>query len=140
VAWILSPPASYMVRMEEALNQGLVEMRDIMSQPHIDPVTNKINTRLAEIKLKTVMFLDLRVKGAITQKIEQTNKSVSLTMHANEEQAKELLAALTPEQIQEEISRLQKMREDAENSIVVTSKSVHMTSNEEHEEAQVIDE
>ena len=119
MAWILCPPVSYMSKLEEVLNFGVNELRDIMAHAHVDPISGKINTRLAEIKLKALMFLDIRVKGAITQKIEQTNKSISLTMQANEEQAKALIAALSPEQMQEEIRRLQKMREDAENAIVV---------------------
>lgn len=67
VAWLLCPPAGYMVKVNEALEFGLEQLRDILQREHVLP-TGKVDSRLGELKAKIVMFLDARVKGAIVQK------------------------------------------------------------------------
>jgi len=87
LAWIIRPPVNYEVAMEEALQQGLDRMREILNFPLYKrkfnkdglPVVDKFtgeqilepDEKIANIVLKTVAFLDLRVKGAIPQKIHQ---------------------------------------------------------------------
>jgi len=87
LAWIIRPPVNYEVAMEEALQHGLDRMREILNFPLYKrkfnkdglPVVDKFtgeqvlepDEKIANIMLKTVAFLDLRVKGAIPQKIHQ---------------------------------------------------------------------
>lgn len=67
IAWMLCPPTSYRIKVEEALEFGLEQLREILEAPHKTD-GGKIDSRLAGIKLKIVQMLDTRAKGAIVQK------------------------------------------------------------------------
>ena len=87
LSWIIRPPVNYEVAMEESLQHGLDRMREILNFPLYKgkynkdgiPVCDKYtgeqvlepDEKIANLLLKTVAFLDLRVKGAIPQKIQQ---------------------------------------------------------------------
>lgn len=77
VAWMMCVPANYAVKMEEALAFGIEQMRDILAQPHVLP-NGKVDSKLAELKAKIVAMMDIRVKGATVQKIEQKNMNLNV--------------------------------------------------------------
>ncbi len=75
VAWLLCHPHSYEVIMSEALAYGVERIREILEMPFIDK-KGKIDHRTMEMVLKTVALLDVRVKGATIQRVEQKNLNV----------------------------------------------------------------
>jgi hypothetical protein len=79
VAWMACAPASYSVIMEEALAFGIEQLRDILEMPMVDG-KGRINVKLAELKAKITDMLIIRVKGAVTQKLEQTSKNMNLSI------------------------------------------------------------
>lgn len=90
VAWIIRPPVNYENAMEEALQHGLNRMREILNFPLYKakynrdglPIVDKYSgevvyepdATIANLMLKTVAYLDLRIKGATTQKIHQISQ------------------------------------------------------------------
>lgn len=84
VAWLLCPPASYEIKVQEALGFGLDRMRDILEMDTVDPVTGKFNVQLAKLQKDIVQMLDLRIKGGIVQKVE--TKSVQMNINAATEE------------------------------------------------------
>ncbi len=77
-AWLVTPPSNYVVVAQEALTFGLEELRDILELSHVLP-NGRVDTKLAELKAKIVAMLDQRVKGAVTQRIEQKNMNLNVT-------------------------------------------------------------
>ena len=75
VAWMLTPPANYLVVTEEALQVGLETLRAYIEEPAISE-SGKIDTKVAEIQFKIVAFLDNRVKGAVVQKTMNLHAAV----------------------------------------------------------------
>lgn len=76
--WILCPPASYAVSMTEALHFGVERLREILELPLLNDKgqTNKTNV---EMIIKAVAMLDMRVKGAVVQKIESKTMNVHVS-------------------------------------------------------------
>lgn len=79
VAWMACPPASYEVKMEEALAFGIEQLRDILDLPLVSPYNGKYDVKLGELKAKIVAMLDVRVKGATIQKVEQRNMNLNIS-------------------------------------------------------------
>lgn len=79
IAWLLCPPASYTVVMEEALNIGNMRMRQILEVDPVDPVTGKLDIKLATLQDKIRDKIENRVKGAIAQTVKQMNLNVMAT-------------------------------------------------------------
>lgn len=100
LAYVLRPPLNYDMAMNEALTQGLGRLREILEFPLYQkkfnkdglPVCDKHTGKqvqipdvpVANLMLKTVAFLDLRIKGAIPQTINQQVKSVSYNLNQNQ--------------------------------------------------------
>lgn len=66
-AYILCPPVSYNVFLEEAHAHSLNKIREILDLPVINE-EGKVDAKVAEIKLKAAAFIDLRVQGGFLQK------------------------------------------------------------------------
>jgi hypothetical protein len=81
MAWLLCPPQSYAVSLEEALLFGIDQMRDILTIPHVDS-RGKVDPKIAKVKLDIVNMLDQRVKGAVVQKTQ------ALHVHASTDKLK----------------------------------------------------
>lgn len=101
VAWLMAPPSSYIAKMHEALDFGLDQLRDILEQPHVMS-NGKVDSRLAELKAKIVAMMDIRVKGAITQKTAVLNVTTS---------DKDVAKAMTHGEMSEIQDRLARLRE-----------------------------
>ena len=67
-AFVLTPPTQYVMFLDEALNRGLMRLREVLEFPLRDPVTGAPNLQAAELMLKVTGFLDLRKHGGIVQK------------------------------------------------------------------------
>ncbi len=75
-AWMLCPPVDYEIATEEALIYGINQLRDILAMDHIG-LMNKIDPKLAAVKLDIVKMLDARVKGAVIQTTRNLNVNVN---------------------------------------------------------------
>jgi hypothetical protein len=110
VAWLLCPPSSYQFKANEALEFALEQLRDILDTPHTSGM-GKIDTKLAELKLKIFQTLDIRIKGAPVQRIIQAN------LHGNDaanavHQASRIMSI---EQLEKELQNLAKREKELQN-------------------------
>lgn len=79
LAWIICPPKDYMLAMRELLDVGIDEWRDILTMKHVNK-KGQINVALIAQKIKIVQMLDLRVKGAIIQKLQVSQKNLNVNV------------------------------------------------------------
>lgn len=111
LCWMLTPPAGYAIRTEEALDFGLEQLRDILEQPHVDE-KGKVDVKLAETKAKIVAMLDQRVKGAVVQKSMQLNVSTSAkSLKTIAETAKQL----SMKELEEKLNQIKRKELEAQN-------------------------
>lgn len=112
VAWIVTPPLNYDVKLDEALAYGMERMRDILE---IDPTTYPAGARikLMELQAKVTAMLDMRKKGAYTQRVE--NKNMNLNVSTTDKQVAAVLAGSTMEQLDTRIKELEKRERRALN-------------------------
>jgi hypothetical protein len=82
VAWLTTPPVEYKMSLEEALHAGVRKLREILDFPLYKD--GNPDTKAADIILRTVAMLDVRVKGAITQRMDVRSLSVSVDAKAKE--------------------------------------------------------
>lgn len=101
LAWILTPPTSYTNTMEEALLFGIECLRDILETP-LRTSSGGLDVKAAELVLKTVQFLDQRVKGAVVQKVDTR----SLIMHGKVE-VPALAQPQSIEEVKEQLAKLE---------------------------------
>lgn len=78
VAWLLTPPASYEVVLEEALQFGIEQLRETLSLPHLKD-NGEIDVKMIELKAKIFAMLDMRKHGMYTQKIKQESLNINVT-------------------------------------------------------------
>jgi hypothetical protein len=85
LSWLLVPPVNYGMKMVEAVDSGLDQMRGILDLEHIDYETGKIDHKLLAIKVTIFKLLDDRTHGAAVQKIEKKqNIQISTSVRANQ--------------------------------------------------------
>lgn len=113
VAWLMTPPASYSIAMEEALIYAIEQMRDILEMPNEDPVTGKLNFKLMELKAKIYESVHIRVKGAPVQRVE--NKTMSLNVNTSEKQVAEAMMLNSMDEIRHRMKQLEKREKAALN-------------------------
>lgn len=93
--WIITPPQDYYLSMREMLDQGLQQLRKIIMQPFVvdkvvkvkdadgnlhDKIVQIVDTRvMAEIRAAVTM-VDQRVKGAIVQRMQVTQKNLNMNL------------------------------------------------------------
>jgi hypothetical protein len=76
LAWLCTPPTEYEHEVGDLLDRGLRRVREILQMP-LYTQSNQPNVKVAEIILKAVMMLDMRTKGAYTQRVESKNLNIS---------------------------------------------------------------
>lgn len=94
VAYLTIPPKSYTVRLNEMLDVGLDQIRDVMELPH--QTTNSkgqvfVNTKLLELKFKIMTYMDMRQHGAIAQRVQIEQKNLNVNMKGD---AKDIMNAI----------------------------------------------
>jgi hypothetical protein len=78
-AYMLHPPAEYMLQMKSLLQLGLRRFEEILQMP----LTNDkgvVNSKLVSEIVRIVMLVDNRVKGSVVQKIQLDQKSVNVNV------------------------------------------------------------
>ncbi len=120
VAWLMVPPATYMTKAREAVEYGIEQLRDILSEPHTTP--KGLDHKLLNMKIKIVEMLDERVRGAVAQKvqIESKTQTIAVTAHANAKDVQALAAQMTTEELIQKIKQL----EQPSNAIEVECKKI----------------
>lgn len=113
VAYILCPPTNYIKALQTAINYGVDELHEILSLPIRDKHSGKINFGLVNAKLKIYQILDMRVNGAYTQKIEQTNKTMRLNVNSTLKEIGGQVNLNSMDDIQKRIKHLEEIKKIA---------------------------
>ncbi len=80
VAWLCTPPASYEVTLKESVNFGLKRMRDILDMdPEKEGFYGAARIKFLELQAKVFGMLDMRERGAFTQRSEVKTLNVHTT-------------------------------------------------------------
>lgn len=104
--WIITPPRNYATAMKNILDHGLTRMMEIMRLPIIDPQTQQPNLKVISQIVKTFQIVDLRVKGAIIQRVQQSNVNFNADVS---EAAAAQLADMSLEQLEQLEQKLDKV-------------------------------
>lgn len=128
VAWLLCPPASYNIVMQEALTFGIEQLRDILELPI--EVGGKLNVPLVNLKLKIVAMMDLRLKGGIVQ------KNLNLNVNTGDEGVSAVATLNTMEAIQKRMRELEQRERKALN---LPRESSPPPDGETHREAEFVE-
>ena len=80
MAWILCPPADYILAMREILQEGMEQIRKIVTG-NIVSDDGEINTKAAEVLIKAMQLCDLKVYGSPLIKTHTTSESKALHVH-----------------------------------------------------------
>lgn len=107
LAWMLCPPASYSIAMEEALQFGIEKLRDLLDLP-LYKKNGEPDTKVGELILKAVQMIDIRQKGAIIQRVQTMN------LHKHEHQKTQ--ASQPPESMAELDQRLNQLEQKSKAS------------------------
>lgn len=83
VGFILCPPSNYVVQMKEALQAGAETVRKMLSAKVVDDEGYLI-PKAAEVVLKAFALLDMRVKGAVVQRVDQRTLSFNVNSTAGQ--------------------------------------------------------
>lgn len=80
LAWILCPPADYMLAMREILSQGVKQLRKIVTGNIVDEDGN-IDTKAGELLVKVMQLADLKVHGSEIIRHSTETKAVHVHTH-----------------------------------------------------------
>jgi HPt (histidine-containing phosphotransfer) domain-containing protein len=83
MAFLVSPPMDYVSVVKESLQAGMENLRRIVSANVFDEDGNLI-PRAADVVIKGIALLDLRVKGAVIQRIDQRLVSLNVNKEVTE--------------------------------------------------------
>ena len=119
LAWMLCKPVGYATKTEEALEFAAEQIRDILAQPHV--VNGKLDTRIADTKMKAYAFLHNIVKGAVVQKTMQLNVHTTSKSAANA--LMDTMATNNMESINDKLARLRRRERQLENGGIGTAKT-----------------
>jgi len=90
LAFMINPPTDYITVVKESLQAGMENLRKIVSADVFDE-DGRMNPRAADVVIKGIALLDLRVKGAVIQRIDQrlvslnVNKDIEAMENPDEE-------------------------------------------------------
>lgn len=94
LAYIMCPPANYVVQLKETHQAGLDALREIMSAKVTDE-DGYLIPRAADVVIKAFAIIDLRLKGAIVQRIDQRTLNVNANTNLSEDAAKQLTSDMS---------------------------------------------
>lgn len=86
LAWFMTPPAEYAIRMREATELGVERLMDILELPLKDPTTQRVNVGVAALILAAYKLVSERVHGGIAQKIVQASMHMGDIPHEGKAQ------------------------------------------------------
>lgn len=124
MAWLLCPPANYIVALEEMLMQSQMRLREILDE---DPVVDgEVNFKLAELQLKIHQTVENRLRGSTVQRtqlmgeIRTTNMNVNANLAVTPEQAEHAIAKMVGQEslaeIDEKLASIRRKREHKEKA------------------------
>lgn len=135
MAAILSPPSDYVASVKEALQAGLETIRQILSAKVVDE-DGFLIPRAADVVLKAYALIDMRVKGAIVQRIDQRTLNMNMnqtlapgqitipkSMEDVDRELAELRQKLLPQPV-ESVQRLEEGKKFLDIDIVKTNPGV----------------
>ena len=118
--WIFCPPISYQVAMRNILHKGTERLMEIMSLPIIDD-QGKPDSRVIVNILRAFQLVDIRVKGAVTQKlqIQQQTHNINQTIGAGDVHISTGLPVetLQLEELEKLERRIEKARKDSKRLV-----------------------
>lgn len=76
LAWIINPPTDYIASIEELHSLVMKQIRQIIMLPSVNSM-GYVDVKLAEIKLKAMLALDMRLKGGYVQRSMQINQNIN---------------------------------------------------------------
>jgi len=82
--WVFCPPVSYQVAMRNILHKGTERLMEIMSLPLRDDM-GKVDSKVIVNILRAFQLVDVRVKGAVTQKLQIQQQSHNINQNINME-------------------------------------------------------
>lgn len=80
--WVFCPPVSYQVAMRNILHKGTERLMEIMSLPLRDDM-GKVDSKVVVNILRAFQLVDMRVKGAVTQKLQIQQQSHNINQNIN---------------------------------------------------------
>ena len=99
MAWVLCPPASYEMFLDEALSFGMKRLREDILGMDIKYADGSVDPKKADILLKAIAFVDMRKHGGIVQK--------NLHLHGSTKDMKSFSRKLTDQEIDARIAGLE---------------------------------
>ncbi len=120
LAWIITPPTHYLVQMDALLDTGLKRLQEILDLPIVIPehkkksritgkeetIPAKVDTGAANLVMKAFAYVDMRKHGAITQRMEINQKTLSVSVKSD---AVDMQAAIKAGNMQEIDKRLKQL-------------------------------
>lgn len=97
LAYVMNPPSEYQIQVEEMLNLGLRKLREVLQLPLKEKSTGKPDHKLINELIKITMFLDNRVKGAVTQRLQITQQSLNLNANYEMREAPKTMGDINAE-------------------------------------------
>lgn len=77
LAWLIRIPREYEIVLKDIHRLGLKQMRVIMGLPLMTD-RGTPNVKLGELKFKIMQHMDTRLKGAVVQRVENTNRNMNI--------------------------------------------------------------
>jgi hypothetical protein len=136
VAWLITPPVHYTVKMTEALEFGIERLREVLEYPLTD-AKGKVNVALARLMSTIVQQLETRVHGAVAQKLQIEQKT--LTLKAGAQDALGAIESRTMLDIDKRLHYLEKKEKMIESGIH-PSVSDTIVAKIMHKAEEVVDE
>lgn len=114
VAYMITPPAHYTVKLQEAVEYGFERLREILDLPLTDE-KGKAIPKHADLILKTTLALDMRKNGAVAQKLQIENKTISMSLKGAVRDSQAAAEEMTIEKLNKQIMQLEKEQLKAQN-------------------------
>lgn len=109
--WIFCPPSSYQASMRRILQLGTDRLLEIMQAPIYDAKGRLDNKAVLSI-LKCFQLVDLRVKGAITQKVQIQQQSLNVHASMSQDMPMDRVESLSLEDLEKLERRINRARTD----------------------------
>ena len=112
--WIFTPPASYVHLMRQILHRGTERLLEIMNLPMIND-EGKVDAKVANLVLRAWQLADMRVKGAVTQKVQIEQKSMNLNLNTTDNavhQLRQQVSGMGLEDLEALEKRIEKAKRD----------------------------
>lgn len=105
LTWLIQIPADYRLALSDIHELSIAQMREIMTMDNYD-AKGAPNVKLLDVKFKVSQHVDMRLKGAIIQRIDQRNLNMNVNADAKPETAKDV--ALSMDEIENRLAELKK--------------------------------